>query len=97
MPKINTHSFRIRFLDAIGTVTGSKYLLTNDQKKFSRLFARSWIKHVKQESFQRIVLIGVFCMGLVSLFTGLSTFSSQALGKPHKNNIIYKYRTSIFM
>lgn len=32
MNKINTHSYRIRFLGAAGTVTGSKYLLTNDQK-----------------------------------------------------------------
>lgn len=32
MREIDTHTFRIRFLGAAGTVTGSKYLLTNDTK-----------------------------------------------------------------
>ncbi len=37
--------------------------------------AKLWIKRVKQESFQKIVLIGVFCMGLVSLITGFLAIS----------------------
>ncbi len=35
--------------------------------------AKLWIKRVKQESFQKIVLIGVLCMGLISLITGLTS------------------------
>ncbi len=37
----------------------------------ANLLAKSWVKHIKQEIFQKIVLIGVLCMGLISLITGL--------------------------
>lgn len=36
--------------------------------------AKLWIKRVKQETFQKIVLVGVFVMGVISLLTGLTEY-----------------------
>lgn len=44
--------------------------------------AKMWVKNIKQDRFQKIVLIGVFFMGLISLFAGLSVFSKKSSLKP---------------